>query len=111
METQVGRLEEFPLERAVEHWNRLPRQVVESPSLKEFKKQLDMALSAIVYLKWCCSVKKVGLNDLGGFFQPKLFYSERIELIKFILEEDIKNILDCADFYICITGIGVQIEK
>ncbi|KFP20458.1 hypothetical protein Z169_09548, partial [Egretta garzetta] len=34
--------------RVIEHWNRLPREVVEAPSLETFKARLDGALSNLI---------------------------------------------------------------
>jgi len=34
--------------RVVRHWNRLPREVMDAPSLKTFKARLDRALSNLI---------------------------------------------------------------
>ncbi|KFW11880.1 hypothetical protein N326_11974, partial [Eurypyga helias] len=38
----------FFTERVVKHWNRLPREAVDAPSLEVFKARLDEALSNLV---------------------------------------------------------------
>ena len=38
----------FFTERVVGHWNRLPREVVESPSLEGFNRRVGVALQDVV---------------------------------------------------------------
>ena len=36
------------IRRVVMHWNRLPKEVVDAPSLEAFKARLDVALGSLV---------------------------------------------------------------
>ena len=38
----------FFTQRVVTHWNRLPREVVDAPSLEAFKAMLDVSLGSLV---------------------------------------------------------------
>ena len=55
-------LNEFFTVRVTEHWNRLPRGVVESPSMEIFKTCLYTYLCDL--FQGTCFVRGVGLNDL-----------------------------------------------
>ncbi|KFW07783.1 hypothetical protein N326_10023, partial [Eurypyga helias] len=50
---KVGRFrldirKKFFTQRVVKHWDRLPREAVDAPSLEVFKARLDVALSNLV---------------------------------------------------------------
>ena len=62
----------FFTRRVVRHWNRLPKEAVDAPSLEAFKARLDGALSNLV--GWEVSLSIAGgleLDDLKGPFQLK----------------------------------------
>ena len=71
----------FFTQRVVTHWNRLPKEVVDAPSLEAFKASLDVALGSLVW--WLVTLPIAGglkQDDHCGPFQPRPFYDSLILL-------------------------------
>ena len=62
----------------VRHWNRLPSEVVNAPSLEAFKARLDGTLSNLVQREVSLPIAGgLEILDLKGPFQPKPFYDSK----------------------------------
>jgi len=64
----LGVRERFFSERTVLRWHRLPREVVQSPSLEVFQSRVDVALRDVGSGHGGGGLL-VGLGDLSGLFQ------------------------------------------
>ena len=63
----------------VTHWNRLPEEVVDAPSLEAFRAKMDVALGSLVW--WLATLHIAGglkLSDHCGPFQPRPSYDSGI---------------------------------
>ena len=47
--SRLNIMKKFFTQRVVTHWNRLPKEVVDAPSLEAFKARLDVALGSLVW--------------------------------------------------------------
>jgi len=69
----------FFTQRVVMHWNRLPKEVVDAPSLEAFKARLDVALGSLVW--WLTTLHIAGglkLDEHCGPFPPRTFCDSMI---------------------------------
>ena len=69
----------FFSQRVVMHWNRLPKEVVDVPSLEAFKARLEVALGSLLW--WLAILHKAGGLKLDGHcgpFQPRPCYDSMI---------------------------------
>ena len=60
------------------HWNRLPKEAVDAPSLEAFNARLDVALGSLVW--WLATLHIAGglkLDDHYSPFQPRPFYDSK----------------------------------
>jgi len=70
----------------VTRWNRLPKEVVDAPSLEAFKARLEVALGSLVW--WLVTLHIAGglkLNDHCAPFQPRPFYDSLPEITVVLL--------------------------
>jgi len=66
--------------RMVKHWNSLPKEVADAPSLETFKARLDGALSNLIWLKTSLlTAGGLGWMTFKSPFQPKLFHNSMIQ--------------------------------
>jgi len=67
----LGGRREFFTQRVVMHWNGLPKETVDAPSLQAFKARLDVALGSLVC--WLVTLHIAGgwnWMSIVGLFNP-----------------------------------------
>jgi len=74
----------------VTHWNRLPKEAVDAPSLEAFKARLDVALGSLVW--WLVTLHIAGglkFDDHSGPFQSRPFYDSMITFLSGLIQQNL----------------------
>ena len=86
------------------HRNRLPKEVVDAPSLEVFKARLGVALGSLVW--WLATLHIAGglkLDDHCGPFQPRPFCDSTICSMK-------RKSLFCVRIFDCYFGFSMFLK-
>ena len=68
--------------RVLRHWHRLPREMVNAPSMETFEVRLDSALSTWWSCRCPCSLQGVGLGGLYGWLAVRLLLLHLLQLFE-----------------------------
>ena len=55
---ELSKTQQYISQMVVTHWNRLPKEAVDAPSLEAFKARLDVALGSLVW--WLATLHMAG---------------------------------------------------
>ena len=101
----------FFIVRVTEHWNRLPREVVETPPLEIFKTYLDAFLCDLLY-RTCFSRLDLMISRSPIILHPLQFYDSVIHLrllLVFFYFSKIKHMISGTSFI--KTGRKLSVKK
>jgi len=86
-------------------WHRVPKEVVDAPSLETFKARLDMALGSLVW--WLATLHIAGglkLDDHCGPFQPRPFYDSMCGLQRICFDGRAARLCRATSCQLCQQG-------
>jgi len=101
----------FFTQRVVTHWNRLPKEAVDAPSLEAFKARLDVALGSLVW--WLVTLRitrGLKFNDHCGPFQPRPFYDDLRSKSQKVLKVDRYSLVWSVNGVLSAIVCAIRIE-
>ncbi|KAK4830070.1 hypothetical protein QYF61_008408 [Mycteria americana] len=75
----------FLTERVIKHWNRLPREVVESPSLELFTRRVDVARQCLLGTSPVFTLQAIWAANKSGIYPRSTYTTASKDLLAFVL--------------------------